>query len=114
MTDKKTDYEGQNIPLSITAFKNRRCGLGIEHPEYEPPTPEEVKALRKLIGLSQVGLAKLTGVSWNDKGSSAVRKWETLSGKECRAISAAAWQLLLIKAGLIKIEPVDQAKYKLV
>jgi DNA-binding transcriptional regulator YiaG len=113
MAEQKTDYEGQSPPLTLAAFKNRASGLGIEHPDFSPPSAEEVKALRKLIGLSQVGLAKLTGVSWNEKGSSAVRKWETISGKESRSISAAAWQLLLIRAGLVKIEPVDHPSYNL-
>jgi DNA-binding transcriptional regulator YiaG len=107
MSEQRTNYEGQNTPLTLAAFKNRACGLGIEHPDFEPPTPQEVKALRKITGLSQVGLAKLTGVAWNDKGSSAVRKWETITGTESRMISRAAWQLLLIKAGLVEITPIN-------
>jgi DNA-binding transcriptional regulator YiaG len=106
MSLNKTNYEGQGVPLTIEAFKNRNCGLGIEHPDFIHPTPQEVKALRKLIGFSQVDLARLTGVSWTEKGASSVRKWETLEGKESRVISRAAWQLMLIKAGLVSINPV--------
>lgn len=107
MSEVKAKYNGQGLPLTIGAFKNRGCGLGIEHPDFIHPTPEEVKSLRKLIGLSQVELAKLTGVSWNHKGSSSVRKWETVEGKEKRNISPSAWQLMLIKAGLIVVEVVE-------
>lgn len=107
MSENKASYGGQGNPLTAEAFKNRACGLGIEHPDFIQPTPEEVKSLRKLIGFSQVDLAKLTGVSWNEKGASSVRKWETIEGKEKRSISPAAWQLMLIKAGLIFIEPIN-------
>jgi DNA-binding transcriptional regulator YiaG len=107
MSLDKISYEGQGAPLTIEAFKNRNCGLGIEHPDFIHPTPQEVKSLRKLIGFSQVDLAKLTGVTWTDKGASSVRKWETLEGKESRVISPAAWQLMLIKAGLVVINAVS-------
>jgi DNA-binding transcriptional regulator YiaG len=91
---------------SLESFKKNKCALNIEDPDFEPPTPEQVKNLRELMGFSQVDLAKLTGVSWNaDKGSGAVRKWETKEGKEKRSISKAAWQLMLIKSGLVTVEP---------
>lgn len=107
MSENKACYYGQGVALTIEAFKNRACGLGIEHPDFIQPTPEEVKSLRILLGFSQVDLAKLTGVSWNQKGASSVRKWETIEGNEKRSISPSAWQLMLIKAGLIVIEPVN-------
>ena len=106
MSEVKASYDGQGVPLTVEAFKNRPCGLGIEHPDFIQPTPQEVKALRKLLGFSQVDLAKLTGVTWTTKGASSVRKWETVEGKEKRSISPSSWQLMLLKAGLIVIEPV--------
>ena len=106
MSEVKASYDGQGVPLTIEAFKNRPCGLGIEHPDFVRPTPQEVKGLRNLLGFSQVDVAKLTGVKWNDKGASSVRKWETVEGKEMRSILPSSWQLMLLKAGLIVIEPV--------
>jgi DNA-binding transcriptional regulator YiaG len=106
MSENKATYDGQGAPLSIEAFKNRSCGLGIEHPDFMRPTPEEVKALRLSMGFSQMELAKLTGVSWGKKGASSVRKWETVEGKEMRSISLSSWQLMLLKAGVITIETI--------
>jgi len=111
MTEIDDKYEGQGLPKNIDAYKNRACGKGIEHPDFVLPTPAEIKRLRNLLGFSQVDLAKFVGVSWNvKKGSSSVRKWETLEGKEMRKISLSAWKLMLIKAGLVVIEPIDKGK----
>ena len=38
---------------------------------------------------------------------SRFRKWETLEGKESKPISIARWQLMLIKAGIVTVEPLD-------
>ncbi len=107
MSEDKAIYNEKCIAVTLEAFKNRPCGLGIEHPSFMQPTPEEVRSLRMLIGFSQVDLAKLTGVSLNYKEASCVRKWETIEGKEKRNISPSAWQLMLLKAGLIVVEPVN-------
>jgi DNA repair protein RadC len=107
MSDIKASYGGQGVPLSVGAFKNRPCGLGIEHPDFVLPTPQEIKSLRLLMGFSQVDLAKLVGVSWNSKGASSVRKWETIEGKEKRSVSPSAWQLMLLKVGLVSMEPLS-------
>lgn len=93
--------------MTIASFKKRPCGLGIEHPDFLLPTPQEIKILRLLLGFTQIDTAKVTGVKWTVKGSSAVQKWETTQGKEMRSISASAWQILLAKAGLVFITPVS-------
>ncbi|GHG07189.1 helix-turn-helix domain-containing protein [Thalassotalea marina] len=105
MSETSPIYSGQGVPETFAAFKNRPCALGVEHPNFILPTPIEIKALRKLMGFSQVDVAKLTGCKWNVKGSSAVRKWETVEGKEHRSISPSAWQLMLLKSGLVTMEP---------
>jgi len=103
MSEIKINYQDQRTPISIDAFKNRNCGLGIEHIDYIPPTSFEVIALRKLLKLTQNELASFTGNSFDkEKGSSTIRKWES-SGCEKSRISPAAWQLMLIKADLIEI-----------
>jgi hypothetical protein len=107
MSENIAIYDGQQVPKTIAAFKNRNCGLGIEHPDFELPTPQEIKALRTLMGFSQVGVAKITGCKWTEKGSSAVRKWETTEGNEKRSITASSWQLILIKAGLVVVDPIN-------
>ncbi len=93
--------------ISIDAFRNRPCSLPANSPDYKQPTPEEVKALRKLIGLSQAGLAKFLGAAYNAKGSNTVRKWETkIDSKEHRPINYAAWRLMLIGARVIDGEEI--------
>lgn len=101
MTEQSPRYDaGQAI--TIEAFKNRPCSLPIDDTSYIAPTPEDIRTLRKLMGLSQAGLAKLVGVSWNDKGSTPVRKWETKKeSKEYREISYSSWRLMLIGAGVV-------------
>jgi len=107
MSEIKAEYKGQVIPLTLEAFKNRSCSLGIEHSEFIPPTPEEVKSLRTILRFTQNDLARFVGVSYSkNKGSSTVKKWETASKKESRAISLSAWQLMLIKAGLVVVTPI--------
>lgn len=108
MSEDRTDFNGQDLPVSLEDFKNKACGLGIEHSDFVAPTPEEIKVLRKLLGFSQVDLAKFVGVSYNiKKGSATVRRWETVEGGHKRKISLFAWQLMLIKAGLVYIAPVE-------
>lgn len=80
--------------------------LGIEHKDFVHPTPSDVKELRNLLGLTQTGLAKLTGMKWNVKrGSSAVQKWESVSESEGRQISLSSWQIMLLAAGFVTLKP---------
>ena len=93
------------IPTSIDDFELLPCSRDIADVDFVAPGPLEVKALRNLIGFSQNDLAKFVGVTYNQrKGSTAVRKWETVSGNEARPISLSAWKLMQIKAGLIVVE----------
>ena len=89
--------------LTVEAFKNRPSSLPSTDENYVHPTSEDVKSIRNILGLSQVGLAKLLGVTYNEKkGSNTVRKWETSEeSKEHRKISYAAWRLLLLASGVI-------------
>ena len=91
-----------NPAASIAAFRNRPCSLPANDQQYIPPTPDDVKMLRQLMGLSQAGLAKFLGVAYNAKGSNTVRKWETKTdNKEHRQINYASWRLMLIGAGCV-------------
>ncbi len=104
MSETIVNYEGKGSPATLNAFKNRSCSLGIQHENYEHPTGMEVKALRELMGLTQNELASLTGVfADKKKGSSTVRKWES-SPLEKSRISTSAWELMLLKAGIIPLE----------
>tara|TARA_A200000159_G_scaffold137138_1_gene137135 strand:+ start:1800 stop:2138 length:339 start_codon:yes stop_codon:yes gene_type:complete len=90
-------------PETLEAFRNRPCSLPFFDQNYRPPTPEEIHNLRKLMGLSQANLARVLGVSFNEKGSNTVRKWETAEGKENhRPIVYATWRLMLAVAGIIE------------
>jgi DNA-binding transcriptional regulator YiaG len=61
-----------------------------------PPTPEEVRALRAAVGLSQVAMAAAAYVSLN-----GYQKWE--QGE--RPIPMATWELLKLRAGQLKVRP---------
>ena len=49
---------------------------------YKNPPPHVLKAVREKFNLTQVDVAKITGVSYNKKGSSTVSKWETDPSKK--------------------------------
>ena len=94
-----------STPVTVEAFKNRPCSLPKSHPRYIPPTPEDVKALRNLLGFPQARLGEFTGKAYNKKGCKAVRRWETsIENKEYNPIDYAAWQLMLLAAGVICID----------
>lgn len=82
---------------SVTEFFNKNCCLPFVDPYYEHPTPEDIKYLQKLNGWTHIQMAKLVGVTFNEKsGSSTIRKWCTkFDSPEYRAIPYSAWRLLL-------------------
>lgn len=101
MSEKPIYYQ-----LNANELKGKPCTLDVSHPNFEQPTPSEIKALRAHLGMSQTDLAKFVGVNHNYKGSSAVRKWETSTDhKEHRKIPKSAWKLMLIKAGWLELQP---------
>ena len=59
------------------------------HPDYTPPTPDEVKALLKDMKLTGKEAAKILGVS----SGRTIRKWTGGTTK----IPYAAWRLLLLE-----------------
>lgn len=106
MSEQRGTYNvGATAPATLMAFKQRRCVLPYAHPDYQPPTPEEVDALVKLAGWSQNDAAKLTGVTYNPKkGSSTIRKWRANShSTDYREIPYSAWRLFLLYAGVVSV-----------
>ncbi|MGJ0490056.1 helix-turn-helix domain-containing protein [Methylobacter sp.] len=97
---------GESLPVSLDAFHNRPCALPFSHPDYVPPTPQEVDRLIKLKGWSQSEAAALVGVSFSPKkGSSTIRKWRTKpESDDARPIPYSAWRLLLLYAGVVAID----------
>ena len=95
---------GASTALTVEAFKNRACSLPKSDPRYLPPTPEEIKSLRNLLGFPQARLGDLTGKTYSKKGCKAVRRWETSTeNKEYNPIDYCAWQLMLLAAEVITI-----------
>lgn len=95
MTENRKVYT-TSTPITVEAFKNRCCSLPFNHPDYAPPSSEEVRSLLDLVGLSQRKVAILTGATWTEKGSTTVRKWKAKEDvKEYRQIPYAAWRMLL-------------------
>lgn len=92
-----------SLPLTVEAFRNRACARPCYDEGYVPPTPDEVKQLRTLLGLSQRQLARFLGANYTqEKGSPTVRKWETALDKAShRQIGHNAWQMMLVAAGVI-------------
>ncbi len=105
MSEELRPY-GNVDTVTRSAFKQRRCTLPIFHPEYIPPTPEEIQALITLGGWSQVQVAKLVGVGYKpNKGSTTVRRWRSpVDSPSYRQIPYAAWRLLLCYAHVVSID----------
>lgn len=100
----------KTLPLTIEAFRNRACARSSYDDGYLPPTPDEVKKLRTLLGLSQRQLARFLGVNFTqDKGSPTVRKWETALDKAShRQINQSAWEMMLLAAGVLTPQDITQ------
>jgi len=100
-----------NAVFTKEDLKQKPCALPSNHPSYQPPTPQDIADLTKLMGWSQTDVAKLTGVNFNPKkGSITVRRWKAKpESNEHRAIPYAAWRLLLILSGVANInEDIEQ------
>ncbi len=108
MSEPRAPYYAPSgaAPASLEAFTNRPCALPYCHPDYRPPTSEEVTALIKLAGWSQREVALIAGVSYTQgKGSATVRRWQAPVDKsEHRAIPYAAWFVLLEHAGVVTVD----------
>ncbi len=93
------------LEIDFAKLKASPCALPFFHPNYRPPTPEEVAALIKISGLSQRQAALVVGVNSNPKGSPTIRRWKTrVEDKEHRTIPYAAWRLLLEFTGISSTE----------
>jgi DNA-binding transcriptional regulator YiaG len=102
MSELQKPYNVSSAPTTLEGFKNRSFANSMESGEFEQPTPADIRALRSIMGWSQTDVAKIVGVSWNHKGSTVVRKWETATDKpEHRKISYSAWRGLLCRAGVV-------------
>ena len=91
--------------LLIEEFKKRPCVLSKFHPDYVPPTNEEVREVRSILGFSQARLGYFAGMIFNKKGCKAVIRWEANSHKKnSNTIDYAVWRLMLLAAGIKTIE----------
>lgn len=106
MSEIKPVYDmGGNLPSTLEAFKSRPCARAYASGDYISPTPAEISRLIELAGWSQNDVAKLSGVSFNRKGSTTIRKWKTSTElPEHRLIPYAAWRHLLACAGVVSIK----------
>lgn len=106
MSEERAVYNvGNTLPANLNAFKNRPSAQPYGSGRYAPPAPDEVAQLIRLAGWSQTEAAKLVGVSFNEKGSTTIRKWKTSTDREeHRAIPYAAWRHFLSCAGVISID----------
>lgn len=94
-------------------MKKLSCALPCSHPDFIPPTPEEVSLLIALMGWSQREVALITGVVQTDKGSLTVRRWKSpIGAKEHRQIPNACWQYLLEFAGFGSVQATREALVK--
>lgn len=104
MTEEAPVYSTSNS-IDIQAFASLPCAQAKDSPEYQAPTPQEVKTIRNYLGLSQSACARFTGVPYNpEKGSPTVRKWETSTeNRNHKPIPYTAWRLLLAAAKVIDL-----------
>ncbi|OMH28090.1 DNA-binding transcriptional regulator [Motiliproteus sp. MSK22-1] len=105
MSEEAPVYETTDS-IDIQAFSQLACAQHKDDAGFKVPSPEEIKALRNYLGLSQVACARFTGVSYKpEKGSSIVRKWETSKeNRNHKPIPYAAWRLLLAAAKVIDLD----------
>ncbi len=103
MSEDRATYKVTATPSTLQAFKNLPCALPYDHEHFVPPSPGQVAALIELTGWSQNQVAKICGVNYGPKGSTAVRKWKTVTGSESRAIPYAAWRLLLLHSNVVEL-----------
>ncbi len=97
-----------NKKQEVETFRALNCLKPNNDPLYTPPTAKDIKSLIAIAGWSQNEIAKLCGVSSNQKkGSSTVRKWCSESDTENRSIPYTAWRLLLLKANFISLDDED-------
>ena len=81
-----------SLPADVTL-------LLFAHPDYRPPTPEEIRTVMQLIGTTAEQLARLVGV----KDGRAVRRWlAPPTAKSHAQIDYAIWRLMLLEAGLVE------------
>lgn len=78
-----------------TGTINPRALLRYDDPNYEPPTFEDVQALRTITGKSATELGKITGT--DNRG---FRRWTAPAEKSGSKMPYSAWRLLLIEFGL--------------
>jgi hypothetical protein len=68
-------------------------------PEYRLPTPEDIRAVVHMLGMTAEELALLVGV----KDGRAVRRWlAPATAKSHAQIDYAIWRLMLLEAGLVE------------
>lgn len=109
MSETRQVYKTNKGVLSLSDYRKLSCALPYCSEGYTPPTPDEVSGLIRLAGWSQREVALITGVSHNEKGSTAVRKWKTSANKsESRAIPYAAWRQMLEVAGVVSVNEVRE------
>ena len=104
MSQTRSGY-GCATAVALEAFRDRPCSLPKTHPDYLPPTTQEVKSLRNLLGFPQAMLGDFWGKSYHLKDCKAARHWETtIESKEHNPIDHCALQLMLLAAGVISID----------
>ncbi len=105
MSEHAPVYETSNA-INIQALALLPCSQAKNSEDYQEPTPQEEKALRNHLGLSQTACARFTGVSYNpEKGSTTVRKWEApVDNRNHKPIPYTTWRLLLAAAKVINLD----------
>ena len=96
----------ENLPQTIQEYRDLPCSHIFSNESYGPPSPWEIKQLIKLMGWSGSDVARLTGPASNPKtASKKVRGWTAPTfSKNHSQIPYAAWQLMLLEAGVIQYE----------
>lgn len=93
--------------LSRDELKASPSVLPCESGKYRPPTPLEIRSLIRFMGWEHNDVAKMLGVSYDDKkGSSTVRKWLAND----REMTYSSWRLLLILSGVVNVDRVCSEK----
>jgi len=107
MSEQVSTYQTGNPEIKdLGALKNRACVKLCFEEGYQPPEPEEVKALFALSGINKKDWAALLGVTYNEKrGSTTLRKWAMRrESADYRQIPYSAWRLMLIYTNVVSAD----------
>ena len=105
MSESRAIYDVGNSKLTKRSdFVKLPSAKPYGHPDYRPPTQEEVAALLRFAGWLPRHATQALGMKWSTKkGNGTLRRWKS-GGDSYLQIPYTPWRLMLIYAGIVQAE----------